>query len=236
LFQIARPLAARDDNSAGRIAAQAAVEQAERRYDRRRLVVLRHGQRLLHLRVGIAQRVLAERHRYGAEMIAAGAVEMHVPRGPEGVRRDCAEIAVFRAEFVRQQAVRAGLVSDIGFLGGVCARPRISAEADDYGRGHASLDRHGGKRDAENLAGAAIVQCRGEPGVDAEPCPDLLMMGIALVGTAADDPVDIGHLQASVNDGVVHGLDQKIEARHPRHAAEAAMPGADDGADVAQLA
>ena len=62
------------------------------------------------------------------------------------------------------------------------------------------------------------------------------MMGIALVGAAADDPVDVGHLQAGVNDGVVHGLDQKIEAGHPRHAAEAAMPGADDGADVAQLA
>src|SRR5580700_6436227 len=123
--------------------------------------------------------MLTERHRYGAEMVAGGAVEMHVARGPESVRRDCAEIAVFRAEFVRQQAVRAGLVTHIGFLGGMRARPRISAEADDDGRGHASLDRHGGKRDAENLAGAAIVQCRGEPGIDTEPCPDLLMMGIA---------------------------------------------------------
>ena len=41
--------------------------------------------------------------------------------------------------------------------------------------------------------------------------------------------------EAGVDDGVAHRLDQKIEARHARHLAEPAVPGADDGADVAQF-
>ena len=98
------------------------------------------------------------------------------------------------------------------------------------------LDRHGGERHAENLAGAAIVERGGEAGIDAEPCADLLMMRVAFVGTAADDAVDVGDLDAGIDDGVVHRLDQKIEARYAGHPAQSAVAGADDGANIAQFA
>ena len=48
---------------AGAVAPQAAIEQAERRHDQPRLEIVVQRQRLLHLRVGIAQRVLAEGDR-----------------------------------------------------------------------------------------------------------------------------------------------------------------------------
>ena len=179
--------------------------------------------------------MLAERHRNGAEMIARGAIQMHVPRGAEGVRGDRAEIAVFGTEFLRQLAVGPRLVAQVGFLGRVRARPGIAAVAEDHGRGHTGLDRHGGERHAENLAGAAVVERGGKARIDAEPLADLLMMGIALVGPAADDAVDLAHLEAGVVDRVLHRFDQKIETGHARQAAEAAVADADDGAGVAQL-
>ena len=180
--------------------------------------------------------MFAERNRDGAELIARGAVEVHVPRGAEGVRGDRAEKTVFGTELVRELAVRPRLVAQIGFLRGVRARPRIPPEADDDGRRHAGLDRHGGERDAENLAGAAIVERGGEACIDAEPRADQLMMRIALVRAAADDAVDVGDLQAGIDDGIVHRLDQKIEARYAGHPAQAAVASPDNGANVAQLA
>ena len=91
-------------------------------------------------------------------------------------------------------------------------------------------------RHRENLARAAIVERGGEARVDAEPLADLLVMAVDVIGAAADDAVDVADLEARVGDGVAHRLDQQIEARHARHLAEPAVAGADDGADVAQLA
>lgn len=156
--------------------------------------------------------MFAERHRDGAELIARRAVKVHMPRGAESMRGDGAEEAEFGAEFVRELAVGPRLVADLGMLRRVRARPRIAAEADDHSGRHAGLDRHRRQRHAENLAGTAVIESGGKACVDAEPGADLLVMGVAVARAAADEAIDFADLQAGVDKGVVHGLDQKVEA------------------------
>ncbi len=62
------------------------------------------------------------------------------------------------------------------------------------------------------------------------------MVAIRLVRPAADDTVDIGDLQPGIGYGVAHRLHQEIQAGDAGHAAKPAVAGADDGANVAQLA
>src|SRR5262249_61445005 len=121
-----------------------------------------------------------------AELIARGAVQMHVSCGAEGVRGDRAEIAIFGTEFVRQLAVRPSLVAHMRLLGGMRPRPRITAIAADHRIGEASPDPQGGERHRENLARATIVERGRKARVDAESFADELGMAVGLVGAPAD--------------------------------------------------
>src|SRR5215204_2068933 len=122
--------------------------------------------------------MLAEGHRHMPEMLARGAVKMHVPGGAEGMRRHRAEITVFRAEFLRAQTLRPRLVAHPRLLRDMGARPGIAAIAADHGGCETRLDRHGRQRDCQDLAGAAVVERRGKASIDAEPLADALMMTI----------------------------------------------------------
>ena len=110
-------LAAGDDDRAGRIAAQAAIKQTKRRHNRRCFVILGERERLLHLRVGIAQGVFAERGCNRPELIARRAVKMHVPRCSEGVRGNRTKISVLGPELMGQHAIRARFVAHIHLFG-----------------------------------------------------------------------------------------------------------------------
>src|SRR5262245_66131991 len=118
----------------------------------------------------------------------------------------------------------------------MCPRPGIAAVATDHGRRDAGLDRHRGDGDCEDLAGAAIVERGRELDVDPEPRADLLVVAVDVVWAAADDAVDVLHIDPGVGDGVAHRFNQEIEARYPGHPAEAAVAGPDNGAGVTQLA
>src|SRR5262245_14968940 len=92
------------------------------------------------------------------KVLARGTEFVHVPLRPESVRRDRAEIAVFRTEFPGMLIVGAGLVLHARFFGFVRARPGITAIAAENGGGEPRLYGHDGNRDREDLAGAAIVE------------------------------------------------------------------------------
>src|SRR5262249_36105650 len=123
--QIARALSARYDNRSRAVAAQRTIKQAERRYDQPRFKILGACQRLLHLSRRILQRVLTKRNCHCGELLARRAEFMHMPLGAKGMRRDRAEIAIFRAEFLCVLRFGARQIAHPHLIRGMRTRPGI---------------------------------------------------------------------------------------------------------------
>ena len=178
-------------------------------------MVIFHGHRLLHLRLGIAQRVLAERRRDGAEILARRAVFMHVAARAEGVLRHRAEMAEFRPELARALRGRHEIVLLARRRVAMRARPAVAPVAAHDRRREPGVDRHHGEDDRENLARPSIVERGGETHVDSQPRRDHLVMRIDVVGTAHHEAIDVFRLQARVVERVFDRLFQQGERVKP---------------------
>ena len=156
LAQVARALRAGDDEGAAAVGEEAAVEEPQRLvHEARRLVVLeRH--RLLHLRVGIAQRVPPPGDGDVPVVGAGDAVLVHLPAREVAHEGDRADVAVRdgprRAEELRDDALRAVL------------RP----EGAQHDLAEAGLDRHDRGLHHADGGRAAHVHRRAEGRRDAE--------------------------------------------------------------------
>src|SRR3979409_2620723 len=122
--------------------------------------------------------MLAERHRDGGKIVAGRAVFEHVAARAEGVLRDRAEVPELRAVLARP--LRGGdqvVLRKSGAALVVGAAPAVAPIAADDGGGEAGFDRHDGKYDRQDLAGAAVVEAGAEARVDAEPRGHTPVMG-----------------------------------------------------------
>src|SRR6185437_12254952 len=86
----------------------------------------------------------------------------------------------------------------------------------------------------QDLAGAAIAGRGREAGIDAEPLAQLLMEGVAGVGSAHEQPVDVAHREPGIGEGAVGGLLREVEIRKLGHLAEPALAGAGDHVAVGE--
>ena len=235
-LQVPGALAAGHDHRAGAVAAQAAIEQPERR---RRSAAPRDTAPCVSgffiCGVGIAQRVLAEGHR-DLRRTGRGSCRRDACGG---VRRsaccdDRAEIAVFRARSrCGSCAVRRRSFCARASALGMRARPGIAAIAADHRGREPGLDRH--RRQAMTariwlapplsrlVLKLALMPSRAPPADDGNRCRP----------ARADDAVHVLVGEAGLVQRVLDRLFQEASEFAP-DLAEPAFAGADDGVFVPQ--
>ena len=223
--QVARALGGRDDERAGRIRDQAAVEHAAAGSaiglaDEHLL----QRQRRLHVRVGMQQRVRARVDRHARQLLARRAVLVHVaPRDHGVVARDRAAVGLLelRVTHLREHG-------DRGVAPEACRA--VLAGADQDGLGLAPCDRL--RRVPEHDAGACAARDhrsaqRGfRPRYSHSDEPSIVYGSVNEYAVSRPSMSD--DLESRVVERALGGLCIQPQAGHVRHLADVRFADADD--------
>jgi hypothetical protein len=229
-LQVARALGGGDDEGAAGIGDQAAVQHAQRIGDGLRVQHLSQRDRLLHVRVGMQQRMGAGVDRDVRHLLARGAVHVHVALGDHGVvARDRAAVGLLEVGMAdSQQRRQGGVAREAGgaVLAGAYQDGLGLAGGDGFGRVLEHHRRTGAAGDHRGIEARLEAQVFAQHRAEHE-----VRLGEGIGGEHA---VDVRHLQAGVVQRALGGLGVQAQAGHVGNLADVGLADADDGDLVLQ--
>jgi len=171
----------------------------------------------------IELRPLARRHRDVRQVLARGAVLVHVACCGQGVAGD--RVARLVGRFVQGRFGHRLELAKAGAL--------VAAVADQRHFALAGVQRHGGGEKVAHIRRAADHGGFAELGMDAQIFGHR-QTGEEVVGRAGEQAIDIGQLQAGIGQRAVHRFAQNFERAATGGHGHAAQAGAHDGGRAAQ--
>lgn len=216
--QVAGALGAHYHAGAAAVGDQAAVGGAQRVADHPRGKDIIDAQRPTGECLGIQVGPLPGRDRHLGELLACGAVLVHVPAGRQGIGGD--RVARLVGRLVPLWLAHRYQAAAGGSLVGAVADQRSVAET--------GLQCQSGLQQVQLETGAADIGAIHEFRADAEVFGDR-QGGKGMGAGGGEDRVDVGKLQAGIGNGPERRLAEQLDGAVARRLADAGATDADDG-------